>query len=309
MSIRHKVALLGFSAFERATFESFFRLAGRRSPAYDQSEVAECDLAIVDADQAGALASAASLGAGVKVLFIGARAAAGHGRQLARPVNLMQVLNVLDEMTRPATQPAAPAASTPAVAPTPPATAAAQAAPAAATPAPSPRRDTPPAFAPSGPVTDFQNSDTFSNAVLAPGDDKFDHILVVDDSDLARRFIESRLKRFGFKVHLARSGEEAIERIAERQFEFVFLDVMMEGMDGYMACKTIKRMQPPPGRQVPVVVMLTSKAGAIDRIRGTLAGCDAYLTKPLIEDELVRVISTHDAVFQRGFESTYAGGP
>ena len=42
--------------------------------------------------------------------------------------------------------------------------------------------------------------------------------------------------------------------------------------------------------------MLTSKASAIDRIRGTLAGCDAYLTKPLIEDELVRVISTHDAV-------------
>lgn len=303
MSIRHRVALLGFSAFERATFESFFRLAGRRSPAYDQSEVGDCDLAIVDADQAGALASAASLGAGVKVLFIGARPAAGHGRQLARPVNLMQVLNVLDEMTRPAAPAPAPTAPTIPLVPAPRAAAAPEPV------APSPRRDSPPAFAPSGPVTDFQNSDTFSNAVLAPGDDKFDHILVVDDSDLARRFIESRLKRFGFKVHLARSGEEAIERIAERQFEFVFLDVMMEGMDGYMACKTIKRMQPPPGRQVPVVVMLTSKAGAIDRIRGTLAGCDAYLTKPLIEDELVRVISTHDAVFQRGFESTYAGGP
>lgn len=305
MSIRHKVALLGFSAFERSTFESFFRLAGRRSPAYDQAEVGACDIAIVDADQAGALAAAASLGAAVRVLFIGARPAAGHGRQLARPINLMQVLKVLDELSL-------PAAAAPAPAPVPaarPAPAAPPPLPAPAAPVELPSRREPPAFSPSGPVTDFQNTDTFSNAVLAPGDDKFDHILVVDDSDVARRFIQSRLKRFGFKVHLARSGEEALERLHERQFEFVFLDVMMEGMDGYMACKAIKRATPPPGRQTPVVVMLTSKASAIDRIRGTLAGCDAYLTKPLIEDELVRVISTHDAVFQRGFESTYAAGP
>lgn len=301
MSIRHKVALLGFSAFERSTFESFFRLAGRRSPAYDQAEVGACNIAIVDADQAGALAAAASLGAAVQVLFIGARPAAGHGRQLSRPINLMQVLKVLDGLTQPAAAPAAPmpaaAAPTPMPAPV-----------ASLPPAAPPARRGPPPFAPSGPVTDFQNTDTFSNAVLAPGDDKFDHILVVDDSDVARRFIQTRLKRFGFKVHLARSGEEALERLHERQFEFVFLDVMMEGMDGYTACKAIKRATPPPGRQTPVVVMLTSKASAIDRIRGTLAGCDAYLTKPLIEDELVRVISTHDAVFQRGFESTYAAG-
>lgn len=301
MSIRHKVALLGFSAFERSTFESFFRLAGRRSPAYDQAEVGACNIAIVDADQAGALAAAASLGAAVQVLFIGARPAAGHGRQLSRPINLMQVLKVLDGLTQPAAAPAAPVPA--AAAPTP------MPAPVASLPpAAPPARRGPPPFAPSGPVTDFQNTDTFSNAVLAPGDDKFDHILVVDDSDVARRFIQTRLKRFGFKVHLARSGEEALERLHERQFEFVFLDVMMEGMDGYTACKAIKRATPPPGRQTPVVVMLTSKASAIDRIRGTLAGCDAYLTKPLIEDELVRVISTHDAVFQRGFESTYAAG-
>lgn len=301
MSIRHKVALLGFSAFERSTFESFFRLAGRRSPAYDQAEVGACNIAIVDADQAGALAAAASLGAAVRVLFIGARPAAGHGRQLSRPINLMQVLKVLDGLTQPAAAPAAPVPA--AAAPTP------MPAPVASLPpAAPPARRGPPPFAPSGPVTDFQNTDTFSNAVLAPGDDKFDHILVVDDSDVARRFIQTRLKRFGFKVHLARSGEEALERLHERQFEFVFLDVMMEGMDGYTACKAIKRATPPPGRQTPVVVMLTSKASAIDRIRGTLAGCDAYLTKPLIEDELVRVISTHDAVFQRGFESTYAAG-
>ena len=45
------------------------------------------------------------------------------------------------------------------------------------------------------------------NSVLVEGDENFDHILDVDDSDVALRYIQTRLRRFGFKVHLERSGE------------------------------------------------------------------------------------------------------
>jgi two-component system, cell cycle response regulator len=53
--------------------------------------------------------------------------------------------------------------------------------------------------------------------------------------------------------------------------------------------------------------MLTSRGGTIDKIRGTLAGCDAYLTKPLNETELIKVLAKHDTSIERGFRSTAVG--
>ncbi|GIX24793.1 MULTISPECIES: response regulator [Caldimonas] len=298
MSMRYRVALQGFSAFERSTFQSFFRLAARRQPAYDLVEdLRSADLVIADADQPAAVSAVREAGRLPRCLFIGAHdVGAGLGR-LPRPINLMNVLRMLDEMSQPGAAPQRSALSAAPSRPTAAAPLALEAMPAAA----SGRAR---AMSPSRP--DFSGSSDFSNSVTVDGDERFDHILVVDDSDIALRFMQARLKRFGFKVHLARSGEEALQRIAQQQFEFVFLDVMMTGMDGYQTCKAIKRKPPSPGRRVPVVVMLTSRAGPVDRIRGTLAGCDAYLTKPLSEDELVRVISRYDAAFQRGFENTAA---
>lgn len=298
MSMRYRVALQGFSAFERSTFQSFFRLAARRQPAYDLVEdLRSADLVIADADQPAAVSAVREAGRLPRCLFIGAHdVGAGLGR-LPRPINLMNVLRMLDEMSQPG---AAPQRSALSAAPSRPAAAA----PLALEAMPAAASGRARAMSPSRP--DFSGSSDFSNSVTVDGDERFDHILVVDDSDIALRFMQARLKRFGFKVHLARSGEEALQRIAQQQFEFVFLDVMMTGMDGYQTCKAIKRKPPSPGRRVPVVVMLTSRAGPVDRIRGTLAGCDAYLTKPLSEDELVRVISHYDAAFQRGFENTAA---
>ncbi|PPE71065.1 response regulator [Caldimonas thermodepolymerans] len=297
MSASYRVAVQGFSAFEKATFESFFRLAARRTPAYEYvSEPGQADFVIADADQPEAVRAAQEQGRLARSVCIGARPVAGAAVQMPRPINLMLLLRTLDELVH-------QSRDTPDEPPV--AAAVAAAAPALAEPVAAPPVIAAPPPRPPG-VTDFRDSSTFSNSVLVEGDEKFDHILVVDDSDVALRFMQSRLRRFGFKVHLARSGEEALERLMERQFEFVFLDVMMEGMDGYQTCKRIKRMLLPPGRRAPVVVMLTSRTSAVDKIRGTLAGCDAYLTKPLVEDELVRVIGEHDAVFQRGFENTVA---
>ena len=133
-----------------------------------------------------------------------------------------------------------------------------------------------------------------------------DHIMVVDDSDIALKFMRNRLTRFGFRADLVSSGEEALGRLNTRPYKFVFLDVMMEGLDGYQTCRAIKQRKYIEGKP-PVVVMLTSRGGTIDKIRGTLAGCDAYLTKPLNERDLIAVLAKHDRSIARGFQETNFG--
>jgi two-component system, cell cycle response regulator len=133
-----------------------------------------------------------------------------------------------------------------------------------------------------------------------------DHILVVDDSDIALKFMRNRLSRFGFHADLANSGEEALGKLNVKNYKFVFLDVMMEGLDGYQTCRAIKQRKYSDGKP-PVVVMLTSRGGTIDKIRGTLAGCDAYLTKPLNERDLIAVLAKHDRGVARGFQETNFG--
>ena len=137
-------------------------------------------------------------------------------------------------------------------------------------------------------------------------DSQMDHILVVDDSDIALKFMRNRLTRFGFRTDLVNSGEEALGRVSARPYKFVFLDVMMEGLDGYQTCRAIKQRKYSEGKP-PVVVMLTSRGGTIDKIRGTLAGCDAYLTKPLNERDLIAVLAKHDRTVARGFQETNFG--
>ena len=120
------------------------------------------------------------------------------------------------------------------------------------------------------------------------------NVLIVDDSDVALKFMQSRLRHFGYESKLARSGEEALAMTAKDDFQFVFLDVMMAGLDGYQTCRAIKQNK---GKRptIPVVVMLTSRGGTIDKIRGSMSGCDAYLTKPLNEQQLGMVLAQHAA--------------
>jgi DNA-binding response OmpR family regulator len=145
-----------------------------------------------------------------------------------------------------------------------------------------------------------------SQSAAVTEDSNVDHILVVDDSDIALKFMRNRLTRFGFRTDLANSGEEALGRLGVRPYKFVFLDVMMDGLDGYQTCRAIKQRKY-GDEKPPIVVMLTSRGGTIDKIRGTLAGCDAYLTKPLNERDLIAILSKHDRSVARGFQSTNFG--
>jgi CheY-like chemotaxis protein len=115
-------------------------------------------------------------------------------------------------------------------------------------------------------------------------------VLAVDDSPLMRTFLQNKLQPYGIQPEFASSGEEALFKISKQHFDMIFLDVMLPGMDGYDVCKMIKKNK---DNSLMKVVMLTSKDKTFDKIRGTMAGCDGYLTKPVDELKLRSIIERH----------------
>jgi len=122
---------------------------------------------------------------------------------------------------------------------------------------------------------------------VAPPKDTRLAALVVDDSFPIRRQMQMELEPFVGHVDLAEDGEQAIELIAANVYDIVFLDVVLPGMDGYKICRTIKRDQ--RTKQTPVV-MLTGNSSPFDRVKGRLAGCDTYLTKPVDHPTFEKVL-------------------
>jgi len=112
--------------------------------------------------------------------------------------------------------------------------------------------------------------------------------LVVDDSLPVRIQMKMALEKLAAQVHFAETGEEAFKLLEDNQYNLVFLDVILPGVDGYEICKAIK--QDPKKSETPVI-MLTSNSSPGDRVKGKLAGCDTYLIKPVrgsVFEEVVR---------------------
>jgi two-component system cell cycle response regulator len=114
-------------------------------------------------------------------------------------------------------------------------------------------------------------------------------VLVVDDSLAVRAHLRSLLEQRAYSVTDADSVEAALHTLTQRKFDCVLMDVMMPDVDGYEGCHQIKaRLR---GADSVPVVMLTSKGSPFDRIRGKMAGCDAYLTKPVDSQHLSEVLA------------------
>ena len=103
------------------------------------------------------------------------------------------------------------------------------------------------------------------------------HILVVDDSHFSREAISAALVKVGFSVDTAASGPAGLKMAAERHFDVALIDFEMPEMLGPEVLRKLRAL----GTQAPsVLIMLTSRTGAVDRLRAKFSGCDAYLTKP-----------------------------
>lgn len=114
--------------------------------------------------------------------------------------------------------------------------------------------------------------------------------LIVDDSRPVRKQIELELELFGIQSDMAETGEQALDLLDRKTYDIIFLDVVLPGVDGYKICKTIKKDK--AAKETPVI-MLTGKSSPFDRIRGTFAGCDTYLTKPVAHDSFHKVIKKY----------------
>ena len=99
-------------------------------------------------------------------------------------------------------------------------------------------------------------------------------VLVVDDEKAIRESIKDYLEAKGYSVKTATDGESALELFYENPFDLVILDVMMPKVDGFDACRAVRRASNLP------VLFLTAKGQEADFLKGFECGCDDYVVKP-----------------------------
>jgi signal transduction histidine kinase/CheY-like chemotaxis protein len=114
-------------------------------------------------------------------------------------------------------------------------------------------------------------------------------VLVVDDRHVNREVARHLLERRGHSVTVADGGATAIERLIEREFDVVLMDVEMPGMTGFDATAAIREREKRGAGRVRIVAM-TAHAMAGDRDRCLAAGMDEYLTKPVRPTELYAAV-------------------
>ena len=117
-------------------------------------------------------------------------------------------------------------------------------------------------------------------------------VLVLEDESSIRSFIVINLRRAGYDVIEAESGEDALERLKENPDTHVaLLDIMLPGIDGFEVCRRIRATNARIG-----IIMLTARSQEMDKVTGLMTGADDYVTKPFSPAELTARV---DALYRR----------
>ncbi len=114
-------------------------------------------------------------------------------------------------------------------------------------------------------------------------------ILVCEDEAAIREFVVINLKKSGFEVREAETGEAALRIFTEEEgrFAVALLDLMLPGIDGLTVCKELRRASDTIG-----IIMLTARTQEADKIAGLSGGADDYITKPFSPSELVARVAS-----------------
>ena len=115
-------------------------------------------------------------------------------------------------------------------------------------------------------------------------------ILVVDDSSTARKSARMVLEKAGYQVAEAKDGFEALGQLQNENPQLILLDLIMPGIDGYRVLDMIRGN--PKFKDLPIL-MLTSRDGMLDKIKGAASSLNEYLTKPFVPENLVKIISKY----------------
>ena len=117
-------------------------------------------------------------------------------------------------------------------------------------------------------------------------------VLVLEDEANIRGFIVINLRRAGYEVVEAESGEEALEKLkAQRDIRVALLDVMLPGIYGFEVCRRLRANDANIG-----IIMLTARSQEMDKVTGLMTGADDYVTKPFSPAELTARV---DALMRR----------
>ncbi|NUO72948.1 MAG: response regulator [Frateuria sp.] len=113
-------------------------------------------------------------------------------------------------------------------------------------------------------------------------------ILIIDDSPTDVRVFTTLLEKAGYQVVAVSTAEEGIERVRAELPDLVIMDVIMPGMNGFQATRTLTR---DPATSTVPIVMITTKSMETDRVWGLRQGARAFITKPVNEKELLTCIN------------------
>lgn len=138
-------------------------------------------------------------------------------------------------------------------------------------------------------------------------------LLIVDDEDRIREVVKEYALFEGYEVVEAADGMQAVDRVKANKsgFDCVVMDIMMPRLDGYSACKEIKKLSP-----ATPVIMLSARGEEYDKLFGFEVGIDDYVVKPFSPKELMARIKvaikrgqaplTNDVVKYKGLEINFA---
>lgn len=113
-------------------------------------------------------------------------------------------------------------------------------------------------------------------------------ILLVEDEKQMSMFIEMELKHEGYEVDTAYDGRKALNKVANRDYDLILLDIMIPNLNGIEVCRRIRQFSNLP------IIMLTAKSDIPDKVLGLDVGANDYLTKPFAIEELLARIRVYE---------------
>ena len=286
------VAILGFSTLDRQALGACFKLSAAGRPRYEwMLSMEDATLVIADADESGVLDLLRKLDRLGDTLFIGTQAPAGASAWMMRPIDRAQVLRELDRLRAGPNQPD----SGPLPLPLP----ASLGRPLRTIGSAPPRNA---ASRRGHDERDFGTAGTPLRSALQALRRQREalhqpqipsRVLLVDDSEVALHFLRRQLEAYGLEVDLARHSDRALDLLSQHAYGIVFLDVDLgehSRSDGLTLCHQIRHRLLHPGGQAPLVVMVSAFHDPVDQVRGTLAGAESTLGKPLDSTALDRLL-------------------
>ena len=259
-----RVALHGFAETDLRALASFLRELGDRLPGYRLApDFADADLILADGDSVNVVSSIVGEARIATTLFLSTQRPPEAAWHVARPTNPVQLLIGLDEL----------AASVNADAQ------------AIARVGVSDRHARAKAAARRARLAASANA---TDAFAFPPD-----VLVLDQHDHARDHLCAILEHFGFCTYPARNSAQALWLLETRPFRAAFLDIALDGSDegvGVELCRRVKNRPPAPPGPAPALFIVSGNAQPADRVLARLAGCDAFMLKPLGRGDVARAL-------------------